>query len=666
MSIIKQITSSKRCLAFALLALTLYTPAAIADAVPVGNDTLDLVSVIYDHPAPGQSTWFYTVVSGTAPSISHVTFQLNLDCATVVETGTWDGSDPESSALSSGPHELGTDPTTGVTGLKFDEGYEDGETRHIYFTVDNNYEVSGILVASKGGNGFDTATIWGPSLDCTVDTGDGSDPDDGGDPDNDPDNGGGPDDDPDNGGDPDDDPDNGGDPDDDPDNGGDPDDGPDNGEDCTGSAVKATLGDVTVGEYAVIDSYSSCDCVYAGVYGSDGAVEAAGSVNVDENASVNGDLFEGAASDPTPTMVPDGISLQGNLEVRSGETLVLEEGDYYFDSIFIKDNSRIETTGTVNVWFRGRLEIGGNAPIVAADNSPANLTFNSTHDSQLVEVKSNAFMIGVLNAPNVPDIRINSNAEIFGMVIGASVIVQPNAVIHRDMALCEGCVPAGLLTDPFPAVLNALEATSGNASVGQFALVDSYNSCNGSYGGDNVEANGSVQALFDVPLHPDAIVHGGIQPNTDSTQQSVPVPDGLVNMGTLFINSNESVTLPEGDYLFEDVFLNSNATLLTEGLVRIWFTGRLEIGSNAHANALSGNPSDLWFFGGCGAGDVMINESSSGINLIGVVHAPELPALIMSNSHVYGAIVGSDIEVRPNANVHYDEALAGGECDGGA
>ena len=434
--------------------------------------------------------------------------------------------------------------------------------------------------------------------------------------------------------------------------------------DCTaGTALRATTGDVTIGEYATVNSYSSCDCLYSAVFGDEGNIEAAGSVNIDENAEVNGEPLEGVLGDPTTTPVPDGLSLGGNLEIRSGETLVLDEGDYYFDSIFIKDNSRLETTGPVQIWFRSRLEIGGNAPIVPADNLPANLIFNSTAEANYAEVKSNASLIGVINAPNIEGLRINSNAEIFGSVTGASLQVQPNAIIHGDPALCDECLPADPPADP-PSLANALEATAGNADIGQFALVDSFSSCDGTYGGDNVAANGGVQALFSVTLHPDAIVNGELLPDTPSEQVSMPIPPGLASSGSLFVDSNETVTLSAGDYLFEDVFLNSNATLLTEGTVRIWFTGRLEIGSNAHANALSGDPSDLWFFGGCGDGDVLINESSSGINLIGVVHAPDLPALILSNSHIYGAVVGSDVEVRPNANVHYDEALGAG-CDGG-
>ena len=431
---------------------------------------------------------------------------------------------------------------------------------------------------------------------------------------------------------------------------------------CVGldNAIRATTGDIRVDENATVDGADTCDCIYSAVLGDGGNLVAGGSVIIDPLATVIGEVIENEPTDPTPTMVPDGLSLSGNLEVRSGETLVLEEGDYYYDSIFIKDNSAIETTGKVRVWFRSRLEVGGNAPIMPADNLSANLTFLSTSESNYVEVKSNAYLIGSIMAPNVENLRLGSNADIFGTVVGASVIVHANSNVHKDAALCDGCTAAPEGSE-LPTITNALEASIGEAYIGQFALVDSYSSCDGFYGGANVGGSGAVQASLDVTLHPDAIVNGDLLPFSPSNQTAVPIPEGLESSGTLFINSNETVTLPEGDYLFEDVFLNSNADLITgPGLVRIWFTGRLEIGSNAHAVAASENPADLWFFGGCGPNDVLINESSSGPNLIGVVHAPDLPTLIMSNSHIYGGVVGADIEVRPNANVHYDEALAAG------
>lgn len=423
-----------------------------------------------------------------------------------------------------------------------------------------------------------------------------------------------------------------------------------------GAAVQATTGDVNVSELALINSYESCDCLYSAVFDNAVTIQAAGSVNVDASATVNGAVASGVVGDPMPEMIPDGISLLGNLEIRANETVVLAEGDYYYDSIAIKDNSRLETTGHVRIWFRNRLEVGGNAPVRPLDNRPAHLTFFSTYESSIVEVKSGASLIGSIFAPNVNNVRIQSNAEVFGVVVGASVDVQPSAIVHGDSVLCDLCPVPAPTPDPFPSIANALDATAGISSIGQLALVDSYDSCVGPYGGANILANGGVQALFSIDLHPDANVNGTLSANTESNQESMPIPNGLTSSGTLLISANESVVLPAGDYLFDDITLKSNATLQGDGLVRIWFTGSLNIAANSVAEALSGSPADLWFFGGCGAGEVEVNQAT----VLGTIHTPDLPVLIRSNATVFGAIVGSDVEVRANANVHFDEALIGG------
>ncbi|GEM_PF-835445 len=170
----------------AALLLTLFTaPVVHADALPaeeclpascsvpsaqIGNDQIDLVCIRYDFPVPGQSSWFYTVQSGHRPAISHVVFSLNLSCVEVVESGTWDASPDDRSPGQGMPEVLvNVDPTTGVGGLKFDQGFDDGEVRNYYFVLSGNVQVSPFFsVASKGGNGFDTGSLCGPSADCSL------------------------------------------------------------------------------------------------------------------------------------------------------------------------------------------------------------------------------------------------------------------------------------------------------------------------------------------------------------------------------------------------------------------------------------------------------------------------------------------------------------------
>lgn len=137
--------------------------SATATPIIVGNDSVEFVEMAHDFPNAGQSTWFYTVVSGVQPAISHVTWEANLGCLNVTDFGTWDADSLNSGA---GTPVIGTDATTGLTGIKFDRGFNDNEVRNYYFTVDGNYNENQITFASKAGSGYDEVEVTGPSLTC--------------------------------------------------------------------------------------------------------------------------------------------------------------------------------------------------------------------------------------------------------------------------------------------------------------------------------------------------------------------------------------------------------------------------------------------------------------------------------------------------------------------
>lgn len=162
--------NSRLQLAFVYLGIvlgTLLIGVGATQAVQVGNDEVIFEKVRRDFQNPGQSTWFYTVISGSSPAISHTTFQLNLDCLNVEDTGTWTDFDTLNSG--DGSPSVGSDPQTGdLTGVKFDDGFTSDESRGYYITVDGNYAEGTITVATKAGPGFDTASITGPSLSCSL------------------------------------------------------------------------------------------------------------------------------------------------------------------------------------------------------------------------------------------------------------------------------------------------------------------------------------------------------------------------------------------------------------------------------------------------------------------------------------------------------------------
>jgi len=64
-----------------------------------------------------------------------------------------------------GSIELGYDPTTELTGIKWDEGMTGGETRTFWVTLAGNWEAEEVTVGIKAGKNEPIGTILGPS--CT-------------------------------------------------------------------------------------------------------------------------------------------------------------------------------------------------------------------------------------------------------------------------------------------------------------------------------------------------------------------------------------------------------------------------------------------------------------------------------------------------------------------
>jgi len=130
----------------------LTTGPALADSV--GPYDVTYIGYQYDTPEDGQSTWYYTVTSTTTcGAISHIVFGLEV-CCSLVDAGVWTDTGLYSLWGTDGIDEV-CDPTTGVCGVKFDIGFEDGqiETRNYYFTIEGNHpEAEDIIrVAVKAG-----------------------------------------------------------------------------------------------------------------------------------------------------------------------------------------------------------------------------------------------------------------------------------------------------------------------------------------------------------------------------------------------------------------------------------------------------------------------------------------------------------------------------------
>ena len=135
------------------------------DTLNVGGHTFEYLGVTYNYD--GTSTWTYRVSSAEKPSLSHWV----LGCSSSLkDSNVVDASEA---------YDVGSDPRTGLYGVKFDQGYCSGtddddrrqwatcETRLVSFTLDAWYEVESTSIATKAGQEIATEHgIAGPSSDA--------------------------------------------------------------------------------------------------------------------------------------------------------------------------------------------------------------------------------------------------------------------------------------------------------------------------------------------------------------------------------------------------------------------------------------------------------------------------------------------------------------------
>lgn len=165
-------TRSQLIRSFVVAALVTLLAVTTVFAVQIGNHDVSFVQSQSDYPATDQSTWYYTITNlayGSGSDISHLVMASCLQVATdptsgALLAGTWDGVDPTSLNYGGGAPVWGLDPTTGFTGLKFDQGFNTpGEVRHYFFVVNGNPGQAPMTVAIKAGQDVFTGEVTGPS-----------------------------------------------------------------------------------------------------------------------------------------------------------------------------------------------------------------------------------------------------------------------------------------------------------------------------------------------------------------------------------------------------------------------------------------------------------------------------------------------------------------------
>jgi hypothetical protein len=186
------------------------------------------------------------------------------------------------------------------------------------------------------------------------------------------------------------------------------------------------------------------------------------------------------------------------------------------------------------------------------------------------------------------------------------------------------------------------------------ALVDSYSSAKGPYGGSNIGSNGNVAAGGTITNN-GGTINGQQTPNMPSDLPMPAIPSNAVNLpigssepGAVYIDSSaNSITLTPGSYVVQylSVSYPGAIDISPAGSVTIFVTGGLNLGGNENLNGL---PANLVFVV---TQTGWVNVNSNG-QLFGAIYAPT--SGVNLNSAVFGYVVGSSVTLNSGAAVHFD------------
>lgn len=250
----------------------------------------------------------------------------------------------------------------------------------------------------------------------------------------------------------------------------------------------------------------------------------------------------------------------------------------------------------------------------------------------------------------------------------------------------------------FPSAVGA----RGNLLITNEALVDSYDSGVGPYGGPNVNTNGDVHANGNVDITNNSTVEGAASATGVTTTatggvatqgtssgaaskkyppaycpgggytKAAALPPGLYSYnevtGNLIVD-NTVLLLPAGTYHFNNVTVSKAASNLGPILgqnVTIHIGGTLTMGQQGKIN-LNGRPPEMMIYG-CGP---TLHTWSMNQNSLAwaALYAPQDDIVVENDSDVFGAVVGRNVTIWKGGSgpvsVHYDEQL-GGLAAGGA
>jgi len=136
--------------------------------------------------------------------------------------------------------------------------------------------------------------------------------------------------------------------------------------------------------------------------------------------------------------------LNGDTEINldSGETLTLTQGDYYVTNIILKNGSTLEidaTSGPVNIYLSGSLDTqdgeleAKNGSVLNNLSQPTDFSIFSNSSEDIVFKHSSNFK-GMVYAPNA-HVDMNNSAGVYGLIWGNTATINNEGAFHFDEAI---------------------------------------------------------------------------------------------------------------------------------------------------------------------------------------------------------------------------------------
>jgi hypothetical protein len=115
----------------------------------------------------------------------------------------------------------------------------------------------------------------------------------------------------------------------------------------------------------------------------------------------------------------------------SFDNLTLQPGDYYFTSVDMAGSATITVTGPTRIYISGPANFAGGG-FINSSQDPHDLTIYSTGST--MSLTGTAGFAGAVIAPET-DITLVGDSEYYGTIIGRTVDIQGNSIVHVDESI---------------------------------------------------------------------------------------------------------------------------------------------------------------------------------------------------------------------------------------